>query len=148
MEIWFYHLENRRLEEVLPSLLEKTLERGWRAVVQAGSRERLEALDNALWTYRDDSFLPHGSKRDGFPEQQPIFLTLDAENPNGANIRFVVEGADLPDDQTYDRVVYVFDGHDKGELGRARQTWKQAKDSGLTATYWRQTTTGRWEKQA
>ena len=87
-EVLFYHLERTPLERVLPGLLEKTLERGWRAVVQAGSKERVEALDTALWTYGDGSFLPHGTLSDGPPEEQPIFLTTGPDTPNGATIRF------------------------------------------------------------
>jgi len=43
-EVYFYHLERRTLEEVLPTLLERSVERGWRATVQAASEERVEAL--------------------------------------------------------------------------------------------------------
>ena len=146
-EIWFYHLERQTLDQVLPNLLERTLERGWRAVVQAGSKERLDAIDNLLWTYDDSSFLPHGTKRDGHPEHQPVFLTQDASNPNASHVRFLIEGADLVDGDGYERLVYLFDGADAEALERARTAWKTVKESGETATYWRQSETGRWEKQ-
>ncbi|MGI9479096.1 MAG: DNA polymerase III subunit chi [Hyphomicrobiaceae bacterium] len=146
-EIWFYHLERQTLDEVLPNLLERTLERGWRAVVQAGSRERLEAIDNLLWTYSNASFLPHGMKRDGNPVLQPVFLTEDDDNPNGSDVRFLVEGAELVDPEGYTRLVYLFDGADPEALGRARAAWTQAKSTDCQATYWRQTEAGRWEKQ-
>lgn len=146
-EIWFYHLERRTLDEVLPNLLERTLERGWRAVVQAGSKARLEAIDSLLWTYSDASFLPHGMKRDGKAELQPIYLTEDDSNPNGANVRFLVEGADLVAAEGYDRIVYLFDGADAEALQQARAAWKLAGTSGHDATYWRQSDNGRWEKQ-
>ena len=96
-EVLFYHLEHQPLERVLPSLVEKTLERGWRAVVQAGSEERVEALDTLLWTYRDESFLPHGTRRDGNPALQPVYLTTGEDNPNGATVRFLVDGAETAD---------------------------------------------------
>lgn len=150
-ELWFYHLERQTLDEVLPNLLERTLERGWRAVVQAGSAERVEAIDNLLWTFRDDSFLPHGSRRDGNPELQPVYLSEDESNPNGANVRFYVEGAAPSfsggDAESYLRLIYIFDGHDDEALGKARETWKAAGRAGLTTTYWRQTERGGWEKQ-
>lgn len=151
-EIWFYHLERKTLDDVLPTLLERTLERGWRAVVQSGSGERLDAIDNLLWTYRDESFLPHGGRRDGSAEMQPIFLTEDGANPNGAQVRFFVEGADMMLAEggidRYERLIYIFDGRDEEAVARARETWKWAKGSGQTATYWRQTETGGWQKQA
>ena len=147
-EVLFYHLEHFPLERVLPSLVEKTLERGWRAVIQAGSEERVEALDNHLWTYRDDSFLPHGSLKDGHAARQPVFLTADDGNPNSANVRFLVDGADVAAFAGYTRMVIMFDGRDEEALARARTQWKRAKDQGCTVTYWQQSRDGRWEKKA
>lgn len=146
-EILFYHLSERTLEEALPGLLEKCLERGWRVVVQAGSRERLEALDAHLWTWRDDSFLPHAMLRDGTEAMQPVWLTDGADNPNGADIRFMVDGAEPPDLAPYRRGVYIFDGHDAAAVGQARARWKAEKAAGHDVTYWQQNTRGGWEKK-
>ena len=114
---------------------------------EAGSEERLEWLDNYLWTYREDSFLPHGTERDGAAEAQPVFLTATPVNPNAANVRFLVEGAEFVDADGYERVMYLFDGADQAALGQARSAWKQAKASVHQPTYWRQSEFGRWEKQ-
>jgi DNA polymerase-3 subunit chi len=145
-EVLFYHLEHQPLERVLPSLVERTLGRGWRAVIQAGSQERVDALDTLLWTYRDDSFLPHGTKRDGDLERQPVLLLLDEANPNAANVRFLVDGAEASEFAGYDRIVYVFDGYDASAVTRARAQWKTAKTAGCEVTYWRQSKEGKWEK--
>ena len=147
-EVLFYHLEQQPLERVLPSLVEKTLERGWRAVVQAGSEERVEALDTLLWTYREESFLPHGTKRDGNVEAQPVYLTSSEDNPNGATVRFLVDGAEARELGGYARVVYLFDGRDGAALEAARAQWKAAKATGADVTYWQQSPEGRWEKKA
>jgi DNA polymerase-3 subunit chi len=128
--------------------VEKTLERGWRAVVQAGSEERVEALDTLLWTYREESFLPHGTRRDGNPAAQPVFLTTGEENPNGAQVRFLVDGAEAGELAGYARVVYLFDGRDAAAVARAREQWKSARQSGGEVTYWQQSPEGRWEKKA
>ncbi len=147
-EVLFYHLERTPLERVLPDLLEKTLERGWRAVVQAGSQERLEALDTVLWTYREDSFLPHGTSNDGPPDAQPVYLTTGPDAPNGATVRFFVDGSDADDLSPYERVVYLFDGHDEEALASARAQWSTSKDAGHAVTYWQQTAQGKWEQKA
>jgi DNA polymerase-3 subunit chi len=147
-EVLFYHLEHQPLERVLPSLVEKTLERGWRAVVQAGSEERVEALDTLLWTYREESFLPHGTRRDGKPELQPVYLTAHEDNPNGATVRFLVDGAETSNPTAYARVVYLFEGRDAAAVERAREQWKDAKAAGCEVTYWQQSPEGRWEKKA
>ena len=147
-EVLFYHLEHQPLERVLPALVERTLERKWRAVIQVGSEERLEALDTLLWTYRDESFLPHGSRRDGNPQQHPVFLTSSDDNPNAATVRFLVDGAELSDVTPYRRVVYLFDGRDASQVARARAQWKRAKDAGSEVTYWQQSPEGRWQQKA
>lgn len=147
-EVLFYHLERQPLEKVLPSLLEKTLARGWRAVVQAGSEERLEALDNTLWTYDDASFLPHGMAKDGNPKEQPIYLTTGDDAPNGGAVRFMVDGAAAAGYEGLVRLVYLFDGRDSDATAQAREQWKAAKAAGCTVTYWQQNAEGRWEKKA
>ena len=147
-EVFFYHLERQPLEQVLPSLLEKSLERGWKAVVQAGSEERLDALDLVLWTYREDSFLPHGTKRDGPPERQPVFLTTGPDTPNAATVRFLVDGADTETVDGHASYVYLFDGNDAEAITRARAAWKRAKAAGCEVTYWQQSETGRFERKA
>jgi DNA polymerase-3 subunit chi len=147
-EVLFYHLEHQPLERVLPSLVEKTLERGWRAVIQAGSDERLEALDMLLWTWKDDSFLPHGTRKDGNAELQPVYLTTGDDNPNGATVRFLVDGAVTADVAGYARLVYLFDGHDPQAVEQARAEWARAKAAGCAVTYWQQGESGRWEQKA
>ncbi|WP_232628348.1 DNA polymerase III subunit chi [Methylobacterium sp. Leaf118] len=148
-EILFYHLQRQPLEKVLPSLLEKSLERGWQAAIQAVSEERLQALDDGLWTYADESFLPHGTDRDTDAATQPVVLTLRDVNPNGASIRFLVEGAELPEDASgYARICILFDGTDTDALLHAREQWRGAKQAGHAVAYWQQDESGRWTKKA
>lgn len=147
-EVYFYHLESRTLEQVLPTLLERSLARGWRAVVQASSPERVESLNSALWTYRDDSFLPHGTASDGSAAKQPIFLTFEEDNPNDAAVRFLVDGSSLSDASPYDRVVYVFDGRDENAVTQARAAWVAAKQKGYAVSYWQQDAEGHWQQKA
>jgi len=146
-EVLFYHLEHQGLEKVLPSLVEKTLERGWRAVVQAGSEERLSAMDLALWTYKEESFLAHGSAKDGHAADQPVYLTTADDTPNGAGVRFVVDGAEVDDFSGLVRLVYLFDGNDDEAVAKARAQWTAAKEAGCPVTYWQQSAAGKWEKK-
>jgi len=152
-EIWFYHLQHQPLEKALPSLLEKALERGWRVVVQAAADERLDALDDLLWTYAEASFLAHGRARDGDAEMQPVYLTTGPENPNGARLRLFIDGADVEalvasgPCESYERLILVFDGGGDDQLASARAQWKALKDQGHTLAYWQQGERG-WEKRA
>jgi DNA polymerase-3 subunit chi len=148
-EILFYHLQGQKLEGVLTPLLEKSLERGWKVVVQGATEERLDALDAHLWTYRDDGFLPHGTWREPDAAAQPVLLALDERNPNEASVRFLIEGAAVPDDAAaYARLVLVFDGDDDDAVAAARAQWTDAKAKGFTATYWQPDEQGRWVKKA
>src|SRR3979490_459035 len=120
-EVLFYHLQDMTLESVLPPLLEKSLERGWRVVVQSTSEERMEALDAHLWTYRDDSFLPHATWRVADARDQPVVLAIEEGNPNKANVRFLIDKAALPADcDAYERLVVIFNGDDGDALAAAR----------------------------
>lgn len=147
-EVLFYHLERASLEAVLPGLLEKTLERGWKAVVRCGSSETVARLDDYLWTYRDDSFLPHSAERE-CAAAQPVWLTDGDEAPNGTEILFLVDNAAAGKDALHAlvRCVMIFDGGDEKAVGAARAFWTEARASGHDATYWKQSPQGRWEKQ-
>ena len=147
-DVLFYHLTESTLENALPALLEKTMQRGWRAVVQTGSEERRDSLDTHLWTYRDDSFLAHGTDREPHAEVQPVLLTTAQDNRNGAAVRFVVDGASPPPDDACERIVFMFDGHDAAQVEEARNQWKLHKAAGHAVTYWQQTPERRWERKA
>ena len=147
-EVRFYHLQRMPLERALPQLLEKTLEREWRAVVMAGSEERVDALNGQLWTYSREGFLPHGTRREGHADLQPVWLTHERENPNSATVLFLVDGAEWPGLDDFDLCCDLFDGRDDAAVARARERWSACKEAGLKMTYWQQNEAGRWEIKA
>ena len=119
---------------------------GYRVLLIAGSDERVEHLNQLLWTYDDASFLPHGSARDGNAARQPIFLTTGAANPNHADMLVLIDGVRAPDLSGYKRVCDMFDGNDENAVEAARQRWREARKAGYTLTYWEQTPSG-WVKR-
>jgi len=145
-EIGFYHLDRTPLERAPPKLLERGLAAGFRILVVAGSAERVDHLDAALWTYDDASFLPHGSRRDGEAARQPVWLTAGDDNPNGADMLVLADGAASSRLGEYRRCLDLFDGRDEAALAAARERWRLAKAAGHTLTYWQQTATG-WTKK-
>jgi DNA polymerase-3 subunit chi len=147
-EVWFYHLERTGLDQALPELLEKTLQRGWKAIVRSSSADRLDHLDGWLWSYRDESFLPHGLASESDAARQPVLLTTQGDNPNGANALFLIDGAEAGSLEGYARALVLFDGRDDDQLKLARQQWTALKAGGTTLSYWKQSPEGRWEKQA
>lgn len=147
-ELRFYHLERQPLEKILPQLVERSLERGWRVVIRADSDEHAESLSNILWTFSEESFVAHGTRADGNADLQPVWLTSDNENPNQANVAFFVGGAPLENIEGFERNVVLFDGADEEAVNRAREEWKKAKAVGHEISYWQQDETGRWKNRA
>jgi DNA polymerase III subunit chi len=145
-EIGFYHLQRSTLEQALPRLLERVFTSGLRAVVLAGSTERVESLDRTLWTFGKDSFLPHGSRADGHPGEQPIWLTERLENPNGATVLVLVEGMDVEDLSGFERCLDLFDGNDDDAVRAARERWRRRREAGHRLVYWQQGERGGWRK--
>src|SRR4051812_31421778 len=151
-EVFFYHLERKALEDVLPELVERSLAKPWRVLIKCESADRAAAIDNLLWTYDEQSFLPHAQLGDGDPARQPVLLTVEEENANDANVLFLVGGAEPPswNDTLVDslsRVVLLFDGRDPEALASARQQWSEARAAQHDVTYWKQSAAGKWEKQ-
>jgi DNA polymerase-3 subunit chi len=147
-EILFYHLQRHPLERVLPALVEKSLARGWRVVVQAASEERIEALDAHLWVFSDDSFLPHGTWREAEAAEQPVLLTVHDSNPNRAAVRFLLDGAPVPADAgDYERIVLLIDGNDPDAVAAARERWSEGRAKGFEVTYWQADENGRWQRK-
>jgi DNA polymerase-3 subunit chi len=149
-ETLFYHLERRSLEDVLPGLVEKSRARGWKALIRADSADRADAIDTLLWTYDDRSFLPHAQLGDGEAARQPVLITMEEGNPNAAQIVFYVGGtqpADWSDLNDLSRIVLLFDGRDATALAAARAAWKGAGAAGHDVTYWKETPSGKFEKQ-
>jgi DNA polymerase-3 subunit chi len=150
IEIAFYHLTRRSLEQVLPNLLERSRTRGWRACVQATNERLLARLDDHLWSYRPESFLPHGTAADGAPESQPVYLTTGTDNPNGADVRFFIEGAAIapvlaePASIPRARAVLLFEEADRTS---AREQWRELLPTSHHLTYWQEDDNGKFEKK-
>ncbi len=146
-EIAFYHLQRSPLDAVLPKLLQRTLDQGKRALVLAGSEDRVENLSSLLWTHDPASWLPHGTVKDARPEDQPIWLSSQAANANSATFLFLTDGTEA-DPAAYERCFDLFDGNDDTAVAAARERWKRLKEAGHALTYWQQNERGAWEKKA
>jgi DNA polymerase-3 subunit chi len=146
-EVSLYHLTISSVEKALPKVLEKVYGAGKRATVLASSEERVESLANALWTYTPASFLPHGTKKDGFAERQPIWLTTELERPNGATVLVLSDNVTIPPLQDFERCIDIFDGADEAALQLARTRYQTYCQQGHSVTYWEQGLKGNWDKK-
>ncbi len=145
----FYHLQKAPLEQILPKLCEKAYATGKRIKILLGNAERVEFINSLLWTYSEESFLPHGSKRDGFAEEQPIFISADETNENNALLLILADGAQIAVEKldAYERVLNIFDGNDETALNNARAYWKEIKSLGGELHYWQQNANGCFEQK-
>jgi DNA polymerase III subunit chi len=151
-EILFYHLQRRSLDDVLPGLVERSLAKPWRVLIKCESADRAAAIDTLLWTYDEQSFLPHAQLGDGDAARQPVLITAEEMNANNADVLFLVGGAAAPTwdadlVQSLSRVVLLFDGRDPEALAAARQNWTEARAAGHAVTYWKESASGKFEKQ-
>ncbi len=148
-EVSFYHLQQQPIEQVLPVLLHKILARGWKAIIETTIAERVKALDDHLWMFSEDDFLPHATASDVEADYDPIIILSDASTPIKAHVRFYIDQAPLSDNITdYERIIVLFDGNDNNALNNAREQWKHVKSLSIDATYWQQDDDKRWIKKA
>jgi len=145
-EVRFYHMERSTLESALPALLNKAVTQG-NVTVQSTTSQNVEKLNTHLWAYDPNSFLPHGSAKDGHEQEQPIWLTDSQENPNGSDILILTHGATNENIKDYKLCCEMLNGNDQEAVAQARQRWKEYKDKGFDITYWQQGQNG-WEKKA
>lgn len=146
-DYWFYHLEASTLEGVLPGLLEKTLQKGWRALVKLPA-DNLGSMDQLLWTFRDDAFLPHGRDDEPQAELQPILLSATMDTAKGFDAVFLIEGAEIADMTGASRAMVMINGRSQDDIARERGRWKRLKAEGESLAYYQQDDRGRWEKKA
>ncbi len=146
-EHWFYHLEGSTIEGVLPGLLEKTLAKGWRALVKL-PKDQLETMDDHLWTFRDDSFLPHGRDDEPMGDWQPVLLSHDIDDAKGFDAVFFIGGTDIADMAGVSRAMVMINGRSETDVTKERARWKALKAKGAALSYWQQTDRGGWEKKA
>ena len=146
----FYHLQKQTLEQVLPKLIEKAYETGAKIKIKIGNEARVEFINSLLWTYNEETFIPHGSKKDGFAKDQPIWLSSEDDNPNQAEMLFLVDGAnfDISNVENFSRIFNIFDGNDEDSLQQARNFWKEVSSTEHEKNYFQQDDNGRWNKKA
>ncbi len=147
MEINFYHLTRSSVEKTLPRLLEKILDAKQRAVVLTNSPAHTNALNETLWTYSTNAFLPHGSATEGHAHEHPIWLTHKIENPNNSNVIVQLEHTTIENFAAFTKCLYLFDAHQPDVLDKARQNWQTYKAQGHTLRYFQQEADGSWIEQ-
>ncbi len=137
MRVDFYHLTTTPIERALPQIAERVLSTGERLVIVAHDEAVLGQLDEELWTFRADSFVPHGREGD-----QPVLLAEPGAVPPGyANIA-IADGVWSETVLGFSRAFYFFDA---ASIECARQAWLSLRErDGVDRRYWKQSEAGRW----
>jgi DNA polymerase-3 subunit chi len=148
-EVFFYHLTNSSLGQMLPQILDRTLKNNWRVLLRSVDQDQLERIDAQLWGGNNALFLPHGIHGGAHDNNQPVLLTLSRDNLNDAKALLLVHGAKTTAEEVagYERVSLIFNGNDQMAVDDARADWKILTDAGVKAKYWSQAS-GRWEMKA
>ncbi len=145
MQVDFYHLDAVPVERVLPRIAERVLADGGRLLVVTADRAHATVLDEALWSYRPDSFLPHGLAGGEADAAQPVLIALEPVATNHARHVALADGVWREAALDYDRAFHLFD---ETQAEAARRAWRALGGvDGLTRNFWRQQD-GRWAKIA
>ncbi len=128
-------------------LLEKSLERNWTCLVKT-TPEMLDYFDRFLWTYRKDSFLPHGLETEPLSDYNPILLSSKAQTHLGKDVVILTHGQDIENFDGVKRSVFMINGKNSNDVAHARTRWSQFKSKGANLSYYQQGERGQWIKKA
>lgn len=146
-EHWFYHLEHATVESVLPMLLEKSLERDWRCLVKT-TPDTLSYYNDFLWSFRDDSFLPHSRDDEPLADLNPVILSANADVAKGVDVVILLGGQDIENFNGVTRCMFMINGKNAEDVQNARARWARLKKFGADLSYYQQDDRGRWQKKA
>ena len=114
-QIIFYSTAPLQVEKTLFALLEKSLEKGNKSLLLFKDKEKCLSINEQLWTYKQNSFLPHISEDDQIYDNidVPVYLSTKNENPFKAELLFSIDGF-LPDNiDHFERVIIIIDVNDE-----------------------------------
>jgi DNA polymerase-3 subunit chi len=143
-EIGFYHLLTTSLEKALPQIVQKSYDRGWRALIIAADNEHIGEVDKLLWTFDPDSFLPHGIVGEDKEELQPILIAAEYLPKNNPDVIISLQDIVIEDAAKYQRIIDIFDGRSELAVKQARIRWKKYQEMNLEMKYHKQNENGGW----
>ena len=116
-------------------LVRKARAADMRVVVFTRDREQLNALDEALWTFSEQDFLPHVTADDELASQTPIILTDDAEATLPHHqILINVSGETPAHFARFERLFEVI-STDEDDLTAGRERYRQYQQRGYPLTH-------------
>lgn len=145
--VLFYHLTRSPAEQLLPVLIGKSLQAGWRVELRGTDPDRMDWLDRQLW--QGDGFLPHGLAGGPHDDRQPVLLTRPGQDAaNAPSCLMALDGVEVAADEMagLQRACILFDGGDGAAVARAREQWKTLTAAGVTAEYWSEED-GSWQRK-
>ena len=147
-DIRFYHMEQSTLDKALPAITLKAWQSGKRVKIRVPDKKEATRLNDVLWTFQPDAFLPHGLSGDKNAARQPVLLSVEDDNANDAQILILTHGCTVNDVSAYSMVCEMLDGRVESQIKDARARWKIYKEAGYDLTYWQQDENGKWNKKA
>lgn len=148
VQVDFYHLTADPIERVLPRIAERVLETGGRLLVVSGDEGLAARLDQHLWNYTPESFLPHGRAGEEGEAEQPVLIAASIAIPpaNGARAVALADGVWRDEALDFDRAFHFFDDV---TVEAARAAWRTLGGrEGVERNFWKRDEEGRWRKLA
>lgn len=143
MEINFYQCDESLVKSMAPLTL-KILEENKKALIFCRDQIRIKEIDDGLWSYGKNKFIPHVTVFDKSFEltRQPILISDKEENFNQADYLILTEEVDENFAQKFSRIFFFYDALNSGKALTAAAKFK--KLAGKINSYKKQD--GKWEK--
>jgi DNA polymerase-3 subunit chi len=132
MNITFYVIadlsDDKRLNTVC-RLIEKAYLQKHQVWVQAGSKAEAEQLDELLWGFKPDSFVPHHLVGEGPNPPPPVRIAWQNIRPEARDVLINLSAEIPPRPQQFQRILEIVGG-DESRREAARAHWRWYKQNG------------------
>ena len=132
-EVIFVEATASRMEIRACEIAEKSYAQGDRIQIIAIDEEQAVRLDDLLWTYRPENFVPHTLWKgmDSEPDQPVIITTLKEPLP-GITSLLTMDYCPVNIVKQFAKVIHVVVVDDQERLEASRRYWTLLKDAGFS----------------
>jgi len=135
---FFYNASHRDVVADITWLTENIFKKNNSIVIFCTDQETAKVVDDFLWSYKEDSFLPHALKKHEEVSLNPILVSTDLDEGFEHNVLIALNGVLIneKDWQRFAKIYYFFDDQDMTEKENARSMWKSFSSLDIDCKYW------------
>jgi len=132
-EVIFVEVTASRMEIRACEIAEHTYAQGKRLQINAIDEEQAARLDDLLWTYKPDNFVPHGLWKSMDNESaQPVVITTRKERVPEIASLLTMDYCPVEMVQQFSKVIHVVLADNQERLEASRRYWTLLKDAGFS----------------